>query len=100
MTGGRRLPRRRRNRILAWLTGASSLLLGLLAVATNLATGAIPTSLKGLAADPRWTWGAAGGLLAVCVTLAVLERRVSGADDVDRLPTNLPVRNASFVGRR
>lgn len=95
MSGDPRLTRRRRNR----LAGLSNLVLGLGAVATNLATNALPGWAKGVAGDPRWTWSVAGVFLVAAVVLGVRDQRLS-TDAKGPSATNLPARNASFVGRR
>ncbi|GAA3938358.1 NACHT domain-containing protein [Actinoplanes auranticolor] len=95
MTGDPRLTRRRLNR----LAGLSTLVLGFGAVATNLATAALPDWAEGVASDPRWTWSAAGGFLLAAVLLAVRDQRLSAVAESPGA-TNLPARNASFVGRR
>jgi len=95
MTADPSRSRRRRNR----LAGLSILVLGLGAVATNLATTALPEWAKGVAGDPAWTWSAAGVFLLAAVVLGARDQRLS-ADAKGPSATNLPARNAAFIGRR
>jgi hypothetical protein len=103
------------------LTGLSAALVAMLAVATNLATGAIPERYSSWASDPRWTWGATAALTAAVIAVAVaLQRLTSLKDDQEpaasglsargsrqgsadprvALPvSNLPPRDPTFVGR-
>ena len=112
--------RRTRDRIRAWLivalAGLSAALVAMLAVATNLATSAIPTGWKPWADDPGWTWGAAATLVIAVVVIAMIFQHVSSApteqadlkkrgDEQAKARAsgspakNLPARNPAFVGR-
>lgn len=83
---------RQRARLVAGLTGLSAALVALLAIATNLATGAVPQPLQRWTTDPIWTWTATVILLVGVVAVAVLLVRAPGprpvADDLalHRLP--------------
>ena len=113
MAGG---DRRRRLRVglVGLLTGLSALLVALLAVATNLATSAVPERFRLWADDPRWTWGATAVLACLVVVVAVTLQQLSSAsgnhsliDERSAEPVaagpshnhNLPPRNPTFVGR-
>lgn len=74
--------RRRRAWLLALLTGLSALL----AVATNLATSAVPQRFTGVTTNPLWTWGAT----AVLVLVVGVE--------VQRLSASEPSRPRAFIG--
>lgn len=112
--------RRTRGRTRAWLVavlaGLSAALVAMLAVATNLATSAIPAGWKPWADDPGWTWGATAALVVAVVVIAVIFQHVSSAPtgraDVEKWSdeqakarasggpaNNLPARNPAFVGR-
>ena len=67
----------------AWLMvaliGLSAVLTAMLAVATNLATSAIPTGWKSWADDPGWTWSATVILVVPVVVIAMILQRMSSA---------------------
>ncbi|MFG1766949.1 tetratricopeptide repeat protein [Micromonospora parva] len=83
---------RRSARLVAVLTGLSAALVAMLAISTNLATGAIPGPLQRWTNDPAWTWGTTAVLLVVVVVVAVLlvcaPASAEKAEDLTlRLPT-------------
>jgi hypothetical protein len=75
--------RRTQDRMRAWLmvalAGLSAVLVAMLAIATNLATSAIPTSWKSWADSPGWTWGATVTLVVLVVVVAMILQRMSSA---------------------
>ncbi|WP_329101899.1 hypothetical protein OG792_22330 [Micromonospora sp. NBC_01699] len=60
-----------RARLVAVLTGLSAALVAMLAILTNLATGAIPEPLRRWTSDPAWMWGTTAVLLVAVVVVAV-----------------------------
>ncbi|MFJ8966687.1 NB-ARC domain-containing protein [Lentzea sp. NPDC102401] len=86
----------------------SALLVALLAVATNLATNAVPDRFTRWTDDPWWTWGATVVLVGLVIVVAVALQRQSSSEP-GQVPAecvggarrlhNLPPRNPSFVGR-
>lgn len=98
----------RRAWLLALLAGLSALLLALLAVATNLATNAVPARFSGVTTNPWWTWGATAVLAVFVMGVGVALQRLSSDDPGPRGSVsaavvgpsqNLPPRNPVFVGR-
>ncbi|NUT53155.1 MAG: hypothetical protein HOV94_38600 [Saccharothrix sp.] len=85
----------------------SALLVALLAVATNLATNAVPQRFTRWTEDPWWTWGATTALALSVIVVGVTIQRLSSREPVKsaavlatvRRLHNLPPRNRAFIGR-
>jgi TPR repeat protein len=74
----------RRAWLIAALAGLSTVLIAVLAVATNLATSAVPARFERWTSDPRWMWGAATALMVAAVVVAVLLARVEASAEAGR----------------
>jgi hypothetical protein len=105
---GTQARRRTRAWVMAALVGLSSLSLAMLAVATNLATSAVPKEWKQWTSDPWLMWTATGVLTSTVVILAMVLQRFSNdkddksASEISQTAlalSNLPPRNPSFTGR-
>jgi TPR repeat protein len=78
MVAGRRRGTRRAW-LVAALAGLSTALLAVLAIATNLATSAVPARFEQWTKDPKWMWGAAAALIVAAVIVAVLLVRMQAS---------------------
>jgi Flp pilus assembly protein TadD len=74
----------RRAWLVAALAGLSTVLIAVLAVATNLATSVVPARFERWTSDPKWMWGAAAALIVAAVVVAVLLARVEASTEEGR----------------
>ncbi|MCO8273823.1 hypothetical protein M1L60_24805 [Actinoplanes sp. TRM 88003] len=71
----------RHNRTITIFAGGGAAISALLAVATNLASSAVPATLRRWTGDPRWTWMVCAVFAVAFVVVTVAEKRASFRSD-------------------